>query len=247
MKTKINAYIDNIEYHANGLEDIIVVEKRLNNPKRDFLFVNKHQGKHIPTSPAKVQDLVEKLSKLIKAKHQGIEDSETIVVGFCETATCLGELIANSLGNKVVYLQTTREKLTSKKLFNFDEEHSHAVEQAIHISKELEQDNLLLRAKNVIFVDDEISTGNTIINFVNKFKQLAPNAMYIVASVCNWQSKQNKQRFRDNNIESVALITGECKKDTVKIEAQSVDLKSSLQEQTKPQIVNLQTRNIHDY
>ena len=54
MKTKINAYIDNIEYHANGLEDIIVVEKRLNNPKRDFLFVNKHQGKHIPTSPTKV-------------------------------------------------------------------------------------------------------------------------------------------------------------------------------------------------
>ena len=37
-KIDLETYIDNIEYSSDRVKDIITVEHRLNNKKRDFLF-----------------------------------------------------------------------------------------------------------------------------------------------------------------------------------------------------------------
>ena len=36
------------------VEDVVKICKRRNNNKREYLFVNQYQGKHIPCSPSKI-------------------------------------------------------------------------------------------------------------------------------------------------------------------------------------------------
>ena len=43
------------------IEDLVHICKRENNKKRQFLFVNKYQGKHIPATPSKVLKLFSEL------------------------------------------------------------------------------------------------------------------------------------------------------------------------------------------
>jgi hypothetical protein len=96
-------------------------------------------------------------------------------------------------------------------LIEFSEEHSHATEQRLFIkNKELDFDT-------VVFVEDEISTGNTILNAIKKFEQKKHISNYYVASFANWQSKEDKGVFekfsKENNLNVtfVALHTGELK------------------------------------
>ena len=52
----VRKYVNNIEEKEGmSIEKFITVEKRSNNAKRDFLFVNKEQCKHIP---CKASDMV---------------------------------------------------------------------------------------------------------------------------------------------------------------------------------------------
>ena len=41
------------------LNDLIHICKRLNNNKREYLFVNKYQGKHIPENPENIIKLLD--------------------------------------------------------------------------------------------------------------------------------------------------------------------------------------------
>lgn len=219
VKTNIHTYIDEVQFKDESLSDIITVEHRLNNPKRDFLFVNKVQGKHIPTKPSDMLNLVESLAYETMLCDSFDSDKPILVVGFCETATFIGEQLAEiisvDINKKVYYMQTTRESLDKSKLFNFEEEHSHAVDESIYIE---DADEVNFEAiKTVILVDDEISTGNTMVNFYNEMKSIVPNANYIVASICNWQNDADAKRFSDNHIDRVALIFGKLKDAKIKM------------------------------
>lgn len=202
-------YIKNIvETTEFGIENI-VVEHRSNNPKRDYLFVNKKQCKHIPCSPTEMVNMCKLLANEVNNK---LGDKEVVVVAFAETATAIGNCVADYLNKCTYVLQTTREielENIGEKVITFEEEHSHATTQLLLTSKDSEAFNLAEYNGYILFVEDEISTGNTILNFINAMDKVKTGLSYGVASVCNWQSKENRNKFNDKDIDTFFLLGGE--------------------------------------
>lgn len=208
--------------------DILHMCKRVNNSKRDFLFVNDSQGKHIPVSPAKALKLFGDLYDKIYDKLK--YEKNILIVGFAETATAIAEsLYRFSIDNEfsknldvVYYLQTTREddlcKSDIETLFCFDEEHSHAVNQNLSIWKGKRKN---LTFDTVLFIDDEITTGKTILNFIDSFEKLKSNCKYYVASFANWQNYEDKAKFDSKDIGIISLYNGVIKSDIT-----SMDIKN---------------------
>ena len=184
------------------VDEFIKIAKRHNNSKREFLFVNTLLGKHIAT-PAK--DAIEMAYKLELCLCNTIvtcnwTDKKILLVGFAETATALAQNIFLKSTNHrslniVGYAQTTREDIVNNEYVNiaFEEEHSHATTQKLYFDKDLEYDI-------VVFVDDEITTGKTVLNFIDQFEKYQPNKKYIVASILNWQNDKDRQLFEDRGI-----------------------------------------------
>lgn len=201
-------YIKGISTEAGFDADTIVVEHRSNNPKRDYLFVNKHQCKHIPCSPSKMISMCDKLSSIINQRVSN--KGRILAIGFAETATAIGEIVARKVKNCDYIMQTTRESVDgSKQLISFEEEHSHATTQLLLTYADNEHALNTNEYDYILFIEDEISTGNTIMNFINEFKKINSSMSYGVASVCNWQDEENKQRFVEAGVDTFCLISGE--------------------------------------
>lgn len=198
------------------VEDVIKMAKRHNNPKRDFLFVNTLLGKHIAVQGRDAlmmhRALGDKVYELFKEK--GWENKKVLLVGFAETATALAQnIMFYSLKfkekfplNIVGYTQTTREELPSNQYTNiaFEEEHSHATSQKLYFDKELDYDV-------VLFVEDEITTGNTILNFISQFEKHQSGKDYAVASILNWQNDKDAKTFSEKGVEVAFLVRGKMK------------------------------------
>lgn len=216
----VDRYITDVEQNSSFGVENITVEHRSNNPKRDFLFVNKKQCKHIPTSGVSMVDMCKKLAKLVNntlANTTTVTD-KVLVVGFAETATAIGNVVADYLCCDAYVMQTTRENVAgSKQLISFEEEHSHATTQKLLTYQDTDTDEFLEQFKYVLFVEDEISTGNTILNFIKEFSKIKSGMKYGVASVCNWQSIENRNKFRAHGIDTFALITGVLRDTDVKM------------------------------
>ena len=136
------------------------------NQKRGYLFVSKVLGKHIPVKPSVMRALYNELAQLC-----GVADT-TFVVGMAETATGLGAGLADSLSRlkkqgTVVYQHTTRHWIEADVWLRLDESHSHAVD---HILYQPFDDCFepIKAAKRLILVDDEISTGRTLLLLAEK-------------------------------------------------------------------------------
>ena len=205
------------------INDLVHICKRKNNAKRDYLFVNRYQGKHVPAAPSKIISLFDEFVNEVK---KNINKSERIlVVGFAETATGIAEYLTYSLASNkeyqksvVYHLQTTREPIVGcDKLISFSEEHSHATNQ------ELYSKNILPKYDRVLFVEDEITTGKTILNFINEFKKLNPDCSYSVASILNWQNEENIKIFNDNNIQRIYLVSGMIKENVPSIDIPTIE------------------------
>lgn len=218
-------YIRNIEDKA-GYLDAITVEHRSNNPKRDFLFVNKLQCKHIPCKPSDMIGMCKELAKIVNnalITRQYYDSLKILVVGFAETATAIGTIVGDSIDKATYILHTTREEVgNSVEAITFEETHSHATTQKLLVT-----DNFDFNEYNyILFVEDEISTGNTILNFINAFEEqhnLDENRRkirdikYGVASICNWQDSSMRETFKVAGIDTFALITGSLKDATIKM------------------------------
>ena len=205
-----------INYLDKPVEDVIKMAKRHNNPKRDFLFVNTLLGKHIAVQGRDAlmmhRALGDKVYELFKEK--GWENKKVLLVGFAETATALAQnIMFYSLKfkekfplNIVGYTQTTREELPSNQYTNiaFEEEHSHATSQKLYFDKELDYDV-------VLFVEDEITTGNTILNFISQFEKHQSGKDYAVASILNWQNDKDAKTFSEKGVEVAFLVRGKMK------------------------------------
>lgn len=205
-----------INYLDKPVEDVIKMAKRHNNPKRDFLFVNTLLGKHIAVQGRDAlmmhRALGDKIYELFKEK--GWENKKVLLVGFAETATALAQnIMFYSLKfkekfplNIVGYTQTTREELPSNQYTNiaFEEEHSHATSQKLYFDKELDYDV-------VLFVEDEITTGNTILNFISQFEKHQSGKDYAVASILNWQNDKDAKTFSEKGVEVALLVRGKMK------------------------------------
>ena len=192
--------MDIIENKTSFAEkEVLMLAGRENNSRRSYVVVNRLQAKHVPVSPEKTVQLFNQLGELIKEAYP----NETIlVIGFAETATAIGAYVAEVLSGQSYYLHTTREEIKDvQKLVEFCEEHSHATEQILycknwpHIKEQIDR---------IVFVEDEVTTGKTILNFVKALKEdgLIDSSMKLaVASVVNGMDETSIDRFRSQGIE----------------------------------------------
>lgn len=121
-----------------------------------------------------------------------------VTLGYAETATGLGQLVADSLG--AYYLHSTRHAAGGASPFaGFAEEHSHATDHAL-----LPTDPQWLRASGiVVLVDDELSTGSTVINTITALQALIPQRHWVIASLIDLRSPADLGRF-----DELAMILG---------------------------------------
>lgn len=164
-----------IELHggADELDALLGFAARAN-AKRGFLFVSKVLGKHWPVTPAR---MLEVHARLAAGVPQG--EGPVVFIAMAETAVGLGQgvfeawLRANP-GRSALFLQTTRYRVGSGPIIEFEEAHSHAPRQFLHMPAGAPEQSLLLNARTIVLVDDEASTGNTFLNLTRACLRLNP-------------------------------------------------------------------------
>ncbi|WP_010293461.1 phosphoribosyltransferase domain-containing protein [Clostridium senegalense] len=234
MKVKIRENI-----YGMNIDDLISIGNRINNSKRNFLFISKVLGKHIEVKP----DVCKAIGFLLASTIYGRNDGTNILInylkspnsfekqvkeamkltyrtkenvailGFAETATGLGMAVAAAIENSY-YITTTREEFKDKKsLLNFEEEHSHATTHKCFPEKSYK----LKEADRIILVDDEITTGKSMINIIRELKRTTNVRKYTILSVLDLRNLEYRNLLenfiKENNIEIEvkALISADIK------------------------------------
>ncbi|MDR7318024.1 phosphoribosyltransferase family protein [Brevibacillus nitrificans] len=217
------------------LNSLFLMAARVNT-KRSFLFVSKVLGKHIPVKPAvsmlggaalaacllqKVYNIT--FPTLTKRIVDGLIDEDKAdialeflmenpmiipekvkIIGFAETATALGHSVFAAFLENVEYIHTTRELLVDKtSIINFEEEHSHATSHRFYSLNE----DFLIGQEPILLVDDEITTGKTTLNIIRDIQRSFPRKHYVVMSLLDWRSEEDKRKFGDLEEELGITIT----------------------------------------
>ena len=165
------------------LDELVQVALR-RNPRRAHLLVSTVLGKHLPAPPATVHGAGLLLGELV-AKQ--LDAQPAAVLGFAETATGLGHCVAESLG--AYYLQSTRRVVgTARPYAAFEEEHSHATSHRL-----LPADvDAFTREPALVLVDDELSTGRTLMNTIRALHAVSPRERYLVAALVDLRSAADR-------------------------------------------------------
>ncbi len=183
-------------------KELLKIAKRYNNNKRSYLLVNPLQAKHLPVSPTASLKMIEELGTKLHEKYSNAR----LVIGFAETATAIGAGIA-SMFEECIYIHTTRESISEvEEWIYFSEEHSHAVEQKLCADKLHE---IIKNTETIIFVDDELSTGKTLINIVERLRNHFPEAkdkQVVIATIINRVSDENVALLASFNITCEQLL-----------------------------------------
>jgi hypothetical protein len=136
--------------------------------------------------------------------------SSVTVLGYAETATALGHLVAEAL-DADVYLHSTRRSVPGASAAGgFAEEHSHATEHLLLPS----DPGVLTGSGPLVLVDDELSTGRTVANTLRTLHLLAPRSHYVVAALVDLRTPQDHavlQRLAaelGSRVDVVALAAG---------------------------------------
>ena len=174
----------NLNFFSSSFKELMGFGSRMNQ-KRGYLFVSKVIGKHIPLRPSLMFNVYEKMAKEIKKKLD--LSLPTLVIGFAETATGLGNGVFDALSlENSFYIHSTRYKTSNKVLLEFNEEHSHAPKHILYYPKNNSHIDIIHNCQNVLLIDDEVSTGKTGDNFVKELKKVLPNCKnYYLSTIVN--------------------------------------------------------------
>lgn len=173
--------------------ELVRIAKRENNTRRKYLVVNRLQGKHIPVSPKEALQMFRSLAELIKEAYPS---ERLLMVGFAETATAIGAAVA--IECQAAYMQTTREVIDGVDYLYFSESHSHATEQKL-VKTDL--DKIIGKTDRIIFIEDEVTTGNTILNIVRLIqKTYAQPVSFAVASILNGMNEEALENYKNLKI-----------------------------------------------
>ncbi|MFK0121554.1 phosphoribosyltransferase [Streptomyces sp. NPDC090994] len=163
------------------------------NPKRAHLLVSNVLGKHVPQSPSVVYGHGFTLGRRVRDLLGAEEAAAAVVLGYAETATGLGHSVADGLG-PATYLHSTRRPVDGvAQAGGFEESHSHATSHLL-----LPADPALLAGDGpLVLVDDEFSTGNTVLNTVRALHERYPRRRYVVVALVDMRSPADAGRLED--------------------------------------------------
>jgi hypothetical protein len=162
------------------------------NPRRAFLVVSKVLGRHVPVAPsvmrASFRDLAARIPDL---------PGPVLVIGLAETAICLGQGVHEELRRRwrrddVLSLHSTRQQLDHPLLARFEEPHSHASSHLLYRPDDLR----FAQARSLVLVDDEVSSGTTLVNLATAIVAAMPTLERIVAvSLTDWSNGDVARRM----------------------------------------------------
>ncbi|MFF3657161.1 phosphoribosyltransferase [Streptomyces olivochromogenes] len=174
------------------LSDLLGLALR-RNPRRAHLLVSNVLGKHVPQSPSVVYGHGFTLGRRVR-ELLGAEDARAaVVLGYAETATGLGHCVADGVG-LAPYLHSTRRPVPGVDTAGgFEESHSHATSHLLLP----ENPALLAGAGPLILVDDEFSTGNTVLNTIRDLHARYPRDRYVVVALVDMRSAADLGRLTE--------------------------------------------------
>lgn len=187
--------------HGLAVRDLTGLALR-RNPHRAHLLVSHVLGKHLPVPPAVAIAAGRALGRAVAAALDatvpavpperlragllGAEDLEVedapvpvgLVLGYAETATALGHLVADVL--RAPYLHSTRRWVPCHAVAGgFQEAHSHATAHLL-----IPDDPALLDAHGpIVLVDDELTTGATALGTIAALQERRPRPRYVIATL----------------------------------------------------------------
>lgn len=211
------------------------------NKKRQFLFVSKLIAKHLAVHPSlalgtgtllasllmdnaslaphpQAKELARMIGTGVPCRKTSIESldytavlpKKTVFIGMAETATGLGHAVFHHFDN-AAFVHTTREEIIGQNpSFVFEEEHSHATSHKVYAPP-----GMLQEAETIVLVDDEISTGNTLVNLICALDDQFPGKNYKALSILDWRNAGQKQKLaqlaldRKIEIDVLALMDGQ--------------------------------------
>ncbi|MGW2579639.1 phosphoribosyltransferase domain-containing protein, partial [Streptomyces nondiastaticus] len=161
------------------------------NPKRAHLLVSNVLGKHVPASPAVVYGSGFGLGRRVRELLGDAEAARAVVLGYAETATGLGHAVADGLG-LAPYLHSTRRAVAGvAPVGGFEEEHSHATSHLL-----LPEDPEFFAGDGpLVLVDDEFSTGRTVLNTIAALHARFPRSRYVVVALVDMRSDEDRARL----------------------------------------------------
>ncbi|MEU7482491.1 phosphoribosyltransferase [Streptomyces sp. NPDC042319] len=180
------------------------------NPKRAHLLVSQVLGKHVPQRPSVVHDAGHGLGRRVRALLGDEAAARAVVLGYAETATGLGHSVADGLA-LAPYVHSTRRPVPGvAQAGGFEEEHSHATSHLL-----LPEDTGLLTGDGpLILVDDEFSTGRTVLNTIEALHARFPRPRYVIVALTDMRSAADRARLEKfaadlgTRVDLVALTAG---------------------------------------
>lgn len=145
-----------------------------NNRRRGFLFLSKVLGKHWPARPARMRQIHEYLASMLE-----LGTGPWAFVAMAETATGLGQGVFEAVLQRqpaaaALFLHSTRYRVAGRQFLQFQEPHCHAPDQYLYEPLDARHLQLFRSARELVLIDDEISTGTTLCNLVAAYRTANP-------------------------------------------------------------------------
>lgn len=179
-----------VDAGAFRLDDLIGFAARAN-ARRGFLFLSKVLGKHWPATPQAMRDIHVALAAQVPADLPG----PVVFIAMAETAIGLGQGVFEAYQDAnpdrpALFLHTSRYQVGDTPIIEFEEAHSHAPRQFLHMPADARLRDLLLCARSLVLVDDEASTGNTFLNLTDACRALNPAIERVhLATITNFMGR----------------------------------------------------------
>ncbi|NEV64754.1 phosphoribosyltransferase domain-containing protein [Thiorhodococcus minor] len=167
-----------------------------NNRKRGFLFLSKVLGKHWPARPSLMRHVHEYL-----ASQLDLGPGPWAFIAMAETATGLGQGVFEATldrhpGAEALFLHSTRYRVAGRPYLEFEEEHCHAPDQYLYEPIQPAHQALFRNARELVVIDDEISTGSTLCNLVSAYRAQNPNLERVhFVAITNFSGADSDRRF----------------------------------------------------
>jgi hypothetical protein len=183
------------------------------NAKRGFLFLSKVLGKHWPVRPSMMRAVHEQMAQAVPEV-----DGPVVFIAMAETAIGLGQGVFEAWlrahpGREALFIHTTRYRVGEVPIIEFEEAHSHAPRQFLHLPQDARRHALLHGATTLVLVDDEASTGNTFRNLTAACRKLNPHIARVhLATITNFMGAATTATLSDRfglPVTMGAVLSGE--------------------------------------